>query len=144
MVLGMLLDPNDPKHAAAAERLRTDIIAWLTTVTADGQPQSTPVWFLWENGTFLIYSRPGMPKLDNIAANPKVAIHLRGTEVGDEIATFDGTAELLDDAPSAEQVPAYVEKYRHQMKGYDWTPARFAELYSRPIRVTPTESRIWA
>jgi len=142
MVMGMLLDPNDPKHAAAAERLRTDIIAWLTTVTADGQPQSTPVWFLWENGTFLIYSRPGKPKLDNIAANPKVAIHLRGTEVGDEIATFDGTAELLDDAPSADQVPAYVEKYRHQMKGYDWTPARFGELYSRPIRVIPTEARI--
>ncbi|MGH2738441.1 MAG: TIGR03667 family PPOX class F420-dependent oxidoreductase, partial [Actinomycetota bacterium] len=87
-------------------------------------------------------SRPGMPKLDNIAANPKVAIHLRGTEVGDEIATFDGTAELLDDAPSADHVPAYVEKYRDQMKGYDWSPARFADLYSRPIRITPTEARI--
>jgi PPOX class probable F420-dependent enzyme len=144
MVMRMLVDPNNREHAAAAERLRTDIIAWLTTVTAGGQPQSTPVWFLWENGTFLIYSRPGMPKLDNIAANPKVAIHLRGTEVGDEIATFDGTAELLDGAPPANQVPAYVEKYRRQMKGYDWTPARFAELYSESIRVTPTEARIWA
>jgi PPOX class probable F420-dependent enzyme len=142
MVMGMLLDPNNREHAAAAERLRTDIIAWLTTVTADGQPQSTPVWFLWENGTFLIYSRPRMPKLDNIAANPKVAIHLRGTEAGDEIATFDGTAELLNGAPPANQVPAYVEKYRDQMKRYDWTPARFAELYSEPIRVTPTEARI--
>jgi len=142
MVMGTLLDPNNREHAAAAERLRTDIIAWLTTVTADGQPQSTPVWFLWEEGTFLIYSRPGVPKLDNIAANPKVAIHLRGTEAGDEIATFDGTAELLADGPPADQVPAYMEKYRTHMKGYDWTPARFAELYSRPIRVTPTEARI--
>jgi PPOX class probable F420-dependent enzyme len=142
MVMGMVLDPNDKEHAAAAERLRTDIIAWLTTVTADGQPQSSPVWFLWENGTFLIFSRPEMPKLDNIAANPKVSVHLRGTEVGDEIAAFDGTAELLDDAPSADQVPAYVEKYRDQMKRYDWSPARFAELYSRPILVTPTEARI--
>ena len=139
----MVLDPDDPAHAAAGERLRTDLIAWLTTVTADGQPQATPVWFLWEDGTFLIYSRPGMPKLDNIAANPKVSVHLRGTEVGDEIATFDGTAELLDDASPADQVPAYVAKYRDHMKRYGWSPARFAELYSEPIRVTPTEARIW-
>lgn len=139
----MVLDSDDPAHAAAEERLRTDLIAWLTTVTADGQPQATPVWFLWEDGTFLICSRPGMPKLDNIAANPKVSVHLRGTEVGDDIATFDGTAELLDDAPPADQVPAYVAKYRDQMKRYGWSPARFAELYSEPIRVTPTEARIW-
>lgn len=139
----MVLDPKDPEHAKAEERLRSDIIVWLTTITADGQPQSTPVWFLWEDGTFLIYSRPGMPKLDNIAANPKVALHLRGTEVGDEIATFDGTAELPTDQPPADQVPDYVAKYREQMKRYDWSPARFAELYSEPIRVTPTEARIW-
>lgn len=139
----MVLDPSNDEHAAAEERLRSDVIAWLTTVTADGQPQSTPVWFLWENGTFLIYSRPGMPKLENIAANPKVAVHLRGTEAGDEIATFDGTAELPSDQPPADQMPDYVTKYRQLMKRYDWTPARFAELYSEPIRVTPTEARIW-
>ena len=139
----MVLDPNDAAHAAAEERLHSDLIAWVTTVTADGQPQSTPVWFLWEDGTFLIYSRPGMPKLENIAANPKVAVHLRGTEAGDEIATFDGTAELLREGPSADQVPDYVKKYREQMERFGWTPARFAELYSEPIRVTPTEARIW-
>jgi PPOX class probable F420-dependent enzyme len=139
----MVLEPNDSEHAKAEERLRSDIIVWLTTITASGQPQSTPVWFLWEDGTFLIYSRPGMPKLDNIAANPKVALHLRGTEVGDEIATFDGTAELPTGQPPADQVPDYVAKYREQMKRNDWSPARFAELYSEPIRVTPTEARIW-
>jgi PPOX class probable F420-dependent enzyme len=139
----VVLDPNDSAHAAAEERLRSDLIAWLTTVTADGQPQSTPVWFLWEDGTFLIYSRPGKPKLENIAANPKVSVHLRGSEAGDDIATFDGTAQLLKDAPPADRVPHYVSKYSQQMEGFGWTPARFAELYSEPIRVTPTEARIW-
>ena len=139
----MVLDPGNREHAAAEERLRSDLIAWLTTVTADGQPQSTPVWFLWEDDTFLIYSRPGKPKLENIAANPKVSVHLRGSEAGDDIATFDGTAELLEDAPPADRVPHYVSKYRQQMEGFGWTPARFAELYSEPIRVTPTEARIW-
>lgn len=139
----MVLDPSDSAHAATEERLRSDLIAWLTTVTADGQPQSTPVWFLWEDGTFLIFSRPGKPKLENIAANPKVSVHLRGSEAGDDIATFDGTAELLKDAPPADGVSNYVSKYRRQMEEFGWTPARFAELYSEPIRVTPTEARIW-
>ena len=139
----MVLDSSDSAHAAAEERLRSDIIIWLTTVRADGQPQSTPVWFLWEDGTFLIYSRPGMPKLENITANPKVSVHLRGTETGGDIVTFDGTAELLREGPPADQVPEYVSKYREEMEGYSWTPAKFAELYSEPIRVTPTEARIW-
>ncbi|HYZ10967.1 MAG TPA: TIGR03667 family PPOX class F420-dependent oxidoreductase [Actinomycetota bacterium] len=139
----MVLDSSDSAHAAAEERLRSDIIIWLTTVRADGQPQSTPVWFLWEDGTFLIYSRPGMPKLENITANPKVSLHLRGTETGGDVVTFDGTAELLRDGPPADQVPEYVSKYREEMEGYSWTPAKFAELYSEPIRVTPTEARIW-
>jgi PPOX class probable F420-dependent enzyme len=139
----MVLDPSDPTHHAAEERLRSDLIAWLTTVTSDGQPQSTPVWFLWEDGTFLIYSRPGKAKLENIAANRKVSVHLRGTEAGDDIATFDCTAELPDDAPPANRVPEYVSKYREQIERYGWSPKRFAELYSEPIRVTPTEARIW-
>jgi hypothetical protein len=37
----------------AEGRLREEGIAWLTTVRADGQPQSVPVWFLWDGGSFL-------------------------------------------------------------------------------------------
>ena len=139
----MVIDPGDPDHAAAEERLRSDLIAWLTTVRPDGQPQSSPVWFLWEHGTFLIYSRPGKPKLGNIAANPRVSVHLRGTDMGGEVATFDAAAEILQDGPPADQVPAYVEKYRGEMRENGWSPARFAELYSQPLRVTPTAARIW-
>ena len=38
-----ILDESKPKHAAAAGRLRTEAIVWLTTVPPAGQPQSTPV-----------------------------------------------------------------------------------------------------
>jgi len=41
-----ILDPEKPAHAAAAERLTAEPIAWLTSVAPSGQPQSTPVWFL--------------------------------------------------------------------------------------------------
>jgi hypothetical protein len=52
------LDANNPKHARADDKLRHEIAAWLTTVTAEGQPQSTPIWFHWDGSTFLIYSQP--------------------------------------------------------------------------------------
>ena len=46
-----MLDPSNPAHARADRRLRSEPVAWLTTVRADGQAQSTPVWFLWDGDT---------------------------------------------------------------------------------------------
>ena len=38
-----ILNQDKPAHVAAAERLRAEVIIWLTTVNPSGQPQSTPV-----------------------------------------------------------------------------------------------------
>jgi hypothetical protein len=47
-----ILDPDKPKHAAADGRLKSEPMIWLTTVTPSGQPQSTPVWFLWQDSIY--------------------------------------------------------------------------------------------
>jgi PPOX class probable F420-dependent enzyme len=137
------LDPNDPKHAGAEERLRAELIVWLTTVGDDGQPQSTPVWFAWHGGEFLLYSRPDAAKLRNIAARPQVGLHLEGNRVGGDNVIFEGEASLPDDAPPADQVQAYIDKYGPRIEQYGWTRESFANDYSRAIRVTPTRVRIW-
>ena len=64
-----MLDPSKQAHAHADRRLRSEQVAWLTTVRADGQAQSTPVWFLWDGETFLLYSQPGAQKVRNLAAH---------------------------------------------------------------------------
>jgi PPOX class probable F420-dependent enzyme len=129
--------------SALVGRFARELIVWLTTVRADGQPQSVPVWFVWEDGSFLIYSQRGKPKLRNIEDNPKVSVHLRGTDTGDDVVTIEATATPAADTPAADRVERYIRKYSGLIDHYGWTPASFAEDYSEPIRLTPTTVRSW-
>ena len=113
-----MIDATTPFGERAARRLREEIIGWLVTVRADGTPQPSPIWFLWEDETFLIYSRPATPKLRNIAQNPRVAINLDSAEGGDDIVIVSGEAHVSDDPPAGE-VPLYVEKYESSMHRLD-------------------------
>ncbi len=45
----------------ALERLQREQVIWLSTVNAKGMPQPSPVWFLWQDETFIIYSQPSTP-----------------------------------------------------------------------------------
>src|SRR5437762_10621682 len=96
----------------AETRLREEKIAWLTTVRRDGQPQSSPVWFLWRDGEVVVYSRPTTQKVRNVQAHPKVALHLRDIDDGSDIVSLEGEATIDRDYPQASAIPAYVTKYR--------------------------------
>ena len=67
----MTFDATTPAGIRALERLATEKIGWLTTVTPDGQPQASAIWFLWEDGELLIYSHKRAPRNGNIEDNPK-------------------------------------------------------------------------
>lgn len=136
-----MLDTNTAFGQRAARRLREETIGWLVTVRADGTPQPSPIWFLWENGEFLIYSQPDQQKLRNIARNPKVALHLDGDGRGGDIVIVTGEARIDHDAPPANVVPAYVAKYQPGFTRIGMTAEEFARSYSVAIRVTPTAIR---
>src|SRR5438128_1858943 len=109
----MIIDPDTPEGAHAARRLRAEPVVWLTTVRHDGQPQSTPVWFIWEQdrGTILMFSIPTSPKLANIRATRRVSLHFNDIG-GSDVVTIEGTAEIADDSPTPDRIPQYMEKYR--------------------------------
>ena len=138
-----MLDPSKPAHARAELRLRSEQIAWLTTVRADGQAQSSPVWFLWDGQTFLLYSQPGAQKVRNLAANPKVALHLGDDGAGDDIVTVEGTASIEPGTPRADRVAGYLAKYRSAVEALGSEPGPFARTYSTAIRVRPSRVRAW-
>ena len=140
----MVIDPGTEKGARADARLRADLVAWLITVSADGQPVPTPVWFWWDGDTILVYSEPDKPKLRHIAANPRVSVALRTDELGDEITVISGTAAVDEASPSADQLPGYVEKYGALIERLGADPVSFAGAYSVPVRITPTKLRQWS
>ncbi len=92
-----MLDTTTEAGSRADGRLREEKIAWLTTVRSDGQPQSVPVWFLWDGETFLIYSQPGRQKLKNIGRNARIGLHLNSNARGGDVVRTEGTAEVAED-----------------------------------------------
>ena len=134
--------PTEPKRAHAQMRLRDEKIAWLTTVRRDGQPQSSPVWFLWRDGEIVVYSKPTTQKVRNVRANPHVAVHLRDVDEGADIVSIEGEAAIDEGYPSAAAIPAYVKKYDAMIADLGMDPASFAQSYSVPIRIRPTRMRI--
>ena len=139
----MVIDPATEAGARVTERLRDDVVAWLVTVAADGTPVPTPIWFVWDGETILLYSQPDKPKLRHIAANARVAVALRTDVHGDIITVVTGAASVDPSAPAADAVRAYVEKYDSLIRGLGYDPAGFAAEYSVPIRIVPTRVRHW-
>jgi PPOX class probable F420-dependent enzyme len=137
-----MLDTTTDAGGRADRRLR-EKIAWLTTVRSDGQPQSVPVWFLWDGEGFLIYSRPDRQKLKNISRNPRVGLHLNSNDRGGDVVRVEGTAEISDDFPPASEVGEYVEKYKERIARIGFEPESFARAYSVALRVTPTRWQVW-
>ena len=123
------------------QRLRSELIIWLTTVRPDGMPQPTPVWFLWDGECFLIYSQAGTRKLRNIAHSACVALNLNSDDEGSEIVVFTGAATIDDAAPSVDKNVAYRAKYREGIAQIGLTPESMARDYCVAIRVRPTRVR---
>lgn len=116
-------------------------VIWFTTVRADGTPQPTPVWFVWDNGTFLTYTTPKAQKYRNIQANAKVALNLDDTDDGNHYVVFFGDAVVDTSTPAPSKHPAYIEKYRQGITDINMTPESFDESFVIPIRIKPTHVR---
>jgi PPOX class probable F420-dependent enzyme len=126
------------RRAHVEARLQTNLMAWLTTVSPAGRPDSVPVWFLVrDDDTVLIYSQPGKAKLRNIAGNANVALGLDVTDLGRDIIRIEGSAAHVVGHLPADQVPAYVAKYTERIGAIFGTAEAFARSFAEAIVITP-------
>ena len=124
------------------EHLETDVVAWLTTIAADGRPQSSMISFLREGPTIFFYSRPDTPKLRNIARSPLVSFHLQSDLYGDHALIVEGIASVDATIPPSDLHPVYREKYREPLAHWGMDEAATAGDFSVPIRIRPTRVRV--
>jgi len=137
----MQIDTTTDFGKRVAQRLQDEQIIWLTTAGQGGMPQPSPVWFLWEGETALIFSKPNTPKVRNIARNAKVSLHFDGDGRGGNIVVLTGEARIVEPTPTVSEVPAYLTKYAEGIKGIGMTPEQMAAEFSQAIRVTLTDVR---
>jgi PPOX class probable F420-dependent enzyme len=113
------------------------VFVWLTTVRADGMPQPTPVWYVRDGDSVIIYSMPDAQKVKNLRANPKVALGWANEDAG-KTCVITGEAIIDQAIPPADQLPAYQKKYREDIGEIGYTPETHAQTWSLPLRVIPS------
>lgn len=137
----MQIDTSTDFGKRVQRRLREEEIIWLTTVGADGTPQPSPVWFLWDGESVLIFSKPETPKVRNIRHNANVSLHLDSDGRGGDIIVLTGTATVEPHPDGAPAPLAYRQKYAQGIKNIGMTEETMLRAYSTAIHILPTHLR---
>jgi PPOX class probable F420-dependent enzyme len=138
-----VIDWEEKFARKAVRRLARDKVGWLITVGADQTPQPRPVWYLWDAGTILVYSKPDARKVAHMDANPKISFILNTDRDGDEVTVFTGLAARDPSAPPVHKNPAYLRRYRKGIANLGMKPEGMSAEYSVAIRITPLSLRGW-
>ncbi len=139
-----MIDLTSEFGRAVKQHLENQYVIWLTTVDAKLTPQPRPVWFVWQDDSFLIFSQPQAHKVSHIRKNPNVALHFNTDETGDKhVIVFTGQASIEPNGLQAHQVPAYFAKYKDGISNLGMTPEEFSRDYSTAIEIKPTDMRGW-
>jgi PPOX class probable F420-dependent enzyme len=139
-----MIDPTTEAGLRAVTRLASEHVIWLTTVSPAGQPQTSPVWFLWTEGEILLYSRADTPRPVNIRGNARVAANFDSDGEGGDIVSIEGEARIVRERTAAADVPpTYVAKYAARLAAFGWTMESMLVDYPVEIRIRPTRVRAW-
>ena len=95
--------------AEVAGRLAPARTYWLSTTTRSGAPHAAPVWGAMTGGTLYLFSERRTVKARNLAADPRVVVHL---ESGEDVLIVRGVADDLGPpAANPDVVAALSAKY---------------------------------
>ena len=125
----------------AEKALENDIVGWLTTVTPEGEPQTSVVGYLWTEGEIVIYTMPNAPKVRNIQANAAVSFNLNTDRYGDRWVSIEGVARIDANSGSMADHAAMSAKYAEPLEHWQMDAAEVSDLVSTVIWIRPTKVR---
>jgi hypothetical protein len=59
------------------------------------------------------------------------------------VVRIEGTTEVAQDVPPADEIGEYVEKYRESITRIGFDPHGFARSYTVALRVPPDRWQVW-
>ncbi len=78
-------------------------VAVLASVDTKGRAHAAPIWYLYENGEFLISTGRGSQKHKNVEANPNVTLVIDRRDLPYLAAMIRGKAEIEDALSEAQR-----------------------------------------
>ncbi|NCF63910.1 MAG: TIGR03618 family F420-dependent PPOX class oxidoreductase [Gammaproteobacteria bacterium] len=91
----MTIQQADMSQAQVDEFLQAPRIAVFGTVRAQGAPQLTPVWYLYENGQVFVSLSINSAKYRNLTRDPRVCICIAAPHPDARAVMIHGQAELI-------------------------------------------------
>lgn len=91
-----MADLTNPK---VQKILKSKAFAHLATVTSNGEPQSSPMWFLWDGEHIKFTHTTNRKKYENIKHDPHVAVSITDPDDPYTYAEFRGVVEKIEKDP---------------------------------------------
>ena len=108
----------------------------LTTLFADGSPQSTPVWFLLDGDDILFSTTADAQKLRNIAGDPRATFAVYNPTDDMSYVEVRGAIEISED-PTADTRDRIVQKHGYvDGSAFDAPGTQRFTLRLRPTKIT--------
>ena len=136
-----MLTFNNELGKRILERIQTEQVIWLTTISPSGIPQPRPVWFVWDDKDFIMYSTARAKKLIHISHNPNVSLHFNTDKEGYDIQVITGMAKIDETLPRSNLNKAYNKKYGAEILAMGMDEEKYANLFKVGIRVEPLIAR---
>lgn len=103
-----MADLNNPK---VQKILQSKAFAHLATIGPDGNPQSSPMWFLWDGEYIKFTHTTNRKKYQNIQRNPHVAVSITDVDNPYIYAEFRGVVERIEEDPTGAFYDTLAEHY---------------------------------
>jgi PPOX class probable F420-dependent enzyme len=103
-----MTDLNNP---AVQKILQSKAFAHLATIGSNGEPQSSPMWFLWDGEYIKFTHTTDRKKYQNIKRDPRVSISITDVEYPYTYAEFRGVVERIEDDPNGLFFNTLAEHY---------------------------------
>jgi PPOX class probable F420-dependent enzyme len=101
-------------------------VAVLSTLDRRGRPHGVPIWFLYEDGVFVMITGRRSQKARNIERNPEVSLVIDRRTLPYYAVMVQGPAEI-GPAPSRELHRRMAVRYLGEELGQDYHERRYSE-----------------